>query len=94
MLIGAGWPERVRIGLARPLLRGVPIGLVSGGLVAVAGRGLAGVGIVGSVLGAFGCAAACTLLFAIGIRILDRPSWTALWSLLPFGRAGRERNDR
>jgi putative peptidoglycan lipid II flippase len=89
IMIGIGWPERIRLGLARPLLRGVPIGLVSGALVAVAGRGLAEVGILGSVLGAFGCAAACTLLFAVGIRILDRPSWTALWRLLPFGRGDR-----
>ncbi len=82
-LIITGWPEPVRLGLARPLVRGIPVGLAAGTLVAVAGRGLADTGITGSVLGAVGCAAACLLLFAVGIRLLDPASWSASAALLP-----------
>ncbi|QDP97299.1 virulence factor MviN [Microlunatus elymi] len=85
-LILTDWPERPRLGLARPLLRGIPIGLAAGALVAVAGRRLGQAGIVGSALGAVGAAVICTLLFALGIRLLDRRSWSGLLALRHQGR--------
>jgi putative peptidoglycan lipid II flippase len=75
IMIIISWPERISLGFARPLTRGLVIGVIAGALVAYAGRFLAGVGLIGSIVGALGAAAACIGLFALGLWLFDRESW-------------------
>jgi putative peptidoglycan lipid II flippase len=90
MIIGAvlGWilittsrQQPVRLGMMRPAVRDLPIGIAVGALVAYPGRWLAEVGFAGALAGAVGAAAACVLLFAALVWLLDRRSVTGLLDL-------------
>ncbi|MET1006914.1 MAG: lipid II flippase MurJ [Propionibacteriaceae bacterium] len=68
-------------GLARPLLICVPAGAVSGLLVAWLFRSFVDAGLVGAVLGAFGSAAAGTVLFVGLLLLVDRRLLGQVWAL-------------
>lgn len=95
MVVGAivGWAmirasrtERVRLGMLRPGVRDIPIGLLAGALVAwpaskLIGAGTVGSGLPGALLGCFATAAGCLLIFVAGVWLLDRRSLTGLREL-------------
>lgn len=90
MLVGAvvGWVmittsriEPVRFGLLRPTVRGIPIGLLAGILVAWPATRLIDAGLPAALVGCIGTAVGCGLLFAGGVWLLDRRSLTALRDL-------------
>jgi hypothetical protein len=90
MIIGAvlGWimiitsrQQPVRLGMVRPAVRDLPIGIAVGALVAYPGRWLAEVGFAGALVGAVGAAAACVLIFGALVWLLDRRSVTGLLDL-------------
>ncbi|SDT14488.1 murein biosynthesis integral membrane protein MurJ [Microlunatus soli] len=90
MVVGAviGWvmllrsrTEPVPLGMLRPALRDIPIGVVAGVGVCLLCRPLIDTGVVGALIGCLAAGVGCVLLFAGGVWLLDRRSLTGLTEL-------------
>lgn len=90
MLAGAvtGWallrrsiPGEGAVRLLRPLAVSLLAASVAGVAVAWLSTGLLEVGLVAAVLGAFGCAVACTVVFTLVVALLDRRLLRQIWAL-------------
>jgi putative peptidoglycan lipid II flippase len=84
----AGWlmlrrslSDGMPLGLGHPLAVAVPAALVSGLAVGWLSTGLAGAGLLVALLGAFGCAAGCTLLYVLWLLVADRGLLRQVWAL-------------
>ena len=79
------------LGLARPLAVSLPAALVAGGAVAWLSLRLVDVSLPAAVLGAFGCAAGCAVVFLGLLGLLDRRLVRDLWALRGGGSRPAER---
>lgn len=85
VLVGHSGTDPTSSRAARPLALALavtlPAAVVAGGGVAWLSRGLLDTGLAGAVLGAFGCAAGCTIAFGLIVLLVDRRLLTQVYAL-------------